>query len=84
MTASNKVMPQKVSRPSWLAMADPTAGGQRLRDSLQEVDDRYAQQVLCACVCACVCACMCVCVCTYVCVCVFFSISLCVSVFLCV
>ena len=29
------VMPQKVARPSWLAAADPSAGGSRLKDSLQ-------------------------------------------------
>jgi hypothetical protein len=36
-------VPQKVSRPSWLARPDPSAGGDRLRARLHETDERFAQ-----------------------------------------
>jgi len=43
-SSSGGVMPQKVARPSWLSPADPTAGGSRLKESLQAAETRYAQQ----------------------------------------
>ena len=40
---SDRVMPQKVSRPSWLARPDPGAGGDRLKARLAETDERFSQ-----------------------------------------
>ena len=38
---SSMILPQRVSRPSWLASADPKAGGDRLKQRLQLADARY-------------------------------------------
>jgi len=41
--SDSRLVPQKVSRPSWLARPDPSAGGDRLRARLHETDERFAQ-----------------------------------------
>lgn len=41
--SESRLVPQKVSRPSWLARPDPSAGGDRLRARLHETDERFAQ-----------------------------------------
>ena len=41
--SDSRLVPQKVTRPSWLARPDPSAGGDRLRARLHETDERFAQ-----------------------------------------